>query len=67
MTTVVYAVTTNPPAPDLMVKRLFTVAAILSRQPTSADSSEFLVENWAEKHEEEEIGYSETKDQLSNG
>ena len=45
MTTVVYAVTTNPPAPDLMVKRLFTVAAILSRQSTSVDSSEFLVKS----------------------
>lgn len=51
-------------APDLMVKRLFTVAEILSRERDVADTSEFLIENRAEKHDEEEIGYRESKDRL---
>lgn len=54
----------NPPDPDLMVKRLFTVAEILSCVCDIADTSEFLTENRAEKHDAEEIGYRESKDRL---
>ena len=63
MTVAFVATTTNPPDPDLMVKRVLTVAEILSRERRVGDTSEFFVENRAEKHEDEEIGYRETKDQ----
>ncbi len=62
MTTGLQIMIANPTPPDLMVKRLFTVAEILSRKQTSADASEFLAENRAEKHDEDEIEYLETKD-----
>lgn len=50
--------------PDQMVKRVLTVAEILSRERCVANTSDFFVENGAEKHDDEEIGYCETKDHL---
>lgn len=58
------AAATNPSDGNLLVKRLFTVAEILSRVRRD-ETSEFLVEIAAEKQDDQEIGYRESKDRLN--
>ena len=55
---------TKPSDSELMVIRLFKVAEILSRKQEIVEASEIFVENRPEKHDDEEIGYRDTRDQL---
>ena len=56
----------EPPDSEVIVKRLFKVAEILTRKPGVANESRFSVENDLEKHDGEEIGYRENTDQLND-
>lgn len=65
-TAVATAATRTSPDSEMMVKRVFRVAEILSRRRLVAEVSEFSDENSPEKHGREEIGYLETKDQMND-
>lgn len=66
MTATPSTVPINPSDSELMVKRLFKIAEILSRKQSIGGGSESSVENNLEKHGEEEIGYRENEYRLND-
>lgn len=66
MTALTTAVAMTSPDSEMLVKRVFRVAEILSRRRLVVEVSEFSDENSPEKHGREEIGYLETKDQIND-
>lgn len=56
----------DAPDPKGVVNRLFKVAEILLRKPSPSPDAQAVSENDLQKHDDQEIGYRETKDWLSD-
>lgn len=54
------------PEPEVIVKRLFKVAEILSRKPSEEQNPHRDDENDLENQEDQEIGYPEARDRHMN-
>ena len=57
--------TANASVSESMMKRVFRVAEIITRSRSSEDLDDELTEDRPQKQEKREIGYCQTRDQLS--
>lgn len=56
----------EPPDPELIIKRLFKVAEILSRKPSHEQATACCRENDGKNRDACNIGYCEPKDRFSD-